>query len=65
MKRSDAVLAIAECLVEPHSDEASIEAEYILNKLYKLGMISPPLLPFKGNDYYFIHAWESEDNEKK
>lgn len=42
MKKSFAILAIAECLVEPHFPEDPMkEAEYILKKLQRLGM-SPP-----------------------
>lgn len=49
MKKSEAVLLIAECLVEPHHDDIMLESEYILNKLLKSGMV--PLLI----------EWESED----
>ncbi len=43
MKREQMVLIIAECLVEPHSDSAETEADYILKRLEKLGM-GPPCL---------------------
>ena len=49
MKRSIVVLAIAECLIEPHfPDDPTFEAAYILKKLEKMG-----LLP---DDF----EWESE-----
>ena len=64
MKRSDALLAIEQCLVEPHfPEEPSKEAEYILNKLEKMGM-KPPLWKscpvLLTREYY----WEDEFKEE-
>lgn len=42
MKRSDAELLIAQCLIEPHfPEDPEAEAAYILQRLLKAGM-SPP-----------------------
>lgn len=45
MKRSSAVLRIAECLIEPHyPNDAILEASFILKKLERMGML-PPIEP--------------------
>jgi hypothetical protein len=71
MKRNEAVLIIAECLIEPHfPDDALKESHYILKRLEKIGMI-PPIRERteeeKTNPKYeginwgkYIREWESE-----
>lgn len=49
MKRSEMVLKIAECLIEPHHDDVMEEASYILKKLERFGMIPPmSIIELKG-----------------
>jgi len=71
MKKSYAILAIAECLIEPHyPDDPMKESEYILKKLLRFGM-SPGLIKnpnFQGGhnidiEPVYIHEWEDEDEE--
>lgn len=45
MKRSEAILAIAECLIEPHNEDVEKEASYILNKLEKFGLSPRTYIP--------------------
>lgn len=45
MKKSDAILMIAECLIEPHHEDVMLEAEYILNKMLRAGMLPPNQFP--------------------
>lgn len=73
MKKSEIIVTIAEYLVEPHFDDPYKEAEYILDKLIKIGML-PPSRPRKRGEYpeltdgqykkFFndssINAWEEE-----
>lgn len=69
MKRSDAILHIANCLVEPHHDDVMKEAEYILDKLTRLGLITQPDHFLDGYDDMFgevckirrRNTWEPED----
>ena len=45
MKRSHAVLVIAECLIEPHyPEDPEQEADYILRRLEQQGMKPPDYL---------------------
>ena len=61
VKRSDAVLIIEQCLIEPHfPEDSSKQAEVILKKLEKLGMLPPnenfcPVLLTK------THYWHLEE----
>ena len=42
IRRSDAILAIEQCLIESHfPNDSTKEAEIILKKLEKLGMLPP------------------------
>jgi len=65
MKRSEMVLRIAECLVEPHSDDPMIEASHILKRLEKAGMLPPeaPVTKRFDLDVYTImeRFWEPEN----
>lgn len=75
MKRSEAVLAIMECLVEPHSEDVEKEADYILKKLEKFGMLPPEIEGVYSNiptvtptghlDYSYKRGWEPEDETRK
>lgn len=70
MKRSNMILNIAECLIEPHfPDDVLKEANYILTKLEKLGMLPPKMIVVYNNstvtptdhlDYDYKREWESE-----
>ena len=63
MRRSDMVLAIMECLVEPHfPDDPEKEAAYILKKLEKKGM-KPPLTKRCPVLLTTINYWEPEEDE--
>lgn len=66
MKREQAVLAIAECLVEPHFDDPEKEADCILKRLERLGMLPP----FSEKRYYDTgmrngYMWDVDDKEKQ
>lgn len=73
MKRSEAVLFIAESLIEPHSDDPIIEAGIILKKLEKYGMKPPRYTGLiangkkydrntdSGRDVQDFYDWEPED----
>lgn len=62
MKRSEAILKIAECLVEPHYPEDSVkEAEYILRKLEKSGMLPPSAELSIAGKTFRDNYWEQED----
>lgn len=70
MKRSEPVLIIAECLIEPHfPDDPMKQASVILSKLEKLGIIhttyhgyygNPNMI---GNDPVIMEGWEPENEE--
>jgi hypothetical protein len=69
MKRSHAVLIIAESLIEPRNpDDPMKEADAILKKLETIGMLPPyrkrtrrEKQIFEGiNQYDNIHSWEKE-----
>lgn len=62
MKREEMILLIAECLVEPHFDDAINEANYILTKIEKAGMVPPPRIE-KDPGHFFGDAFEYEVNE--
>ena len=64
MKRSDMVLVIAECLMEPHFDILK-EASYILKRLEKNGML-PPIEPGRTvHDLDLgVPEWEPENETK-
>lgn len=70
LKKSDVILTIAECLVEPHSDNVTREAEYILKRLENMGLIPSPYmkpvtekaLEGPGSLTYYVRTegWEPE-----
>ena len=69
MKRSRAVLAIMECLVEPHFDDVEKEASCILKKLEKLGMLPPHSDEvYQKNAKVYVYPtgneWDAEDEAK-
>lgn len=66
MKRSDMELLIAECLIEPHSDDPLKEASYILKRLQDHGMMPP----FNYDKFYKSwriggngYEWDEEDEK--
>lgn len=75
MKKSHAVLIIAESLIEPHHPDDPIkEAESILNRLIKAGMLPPTYIGLMANGkkynretdfardlHDFRGVWEPED----
>jgi len=71
MKRTDVVIKIAECLIEPHfPDDVMAEASYILERLESVGML-PPLADIKDARFakYIeirrrVNEWESENETK-
>lgn len=62
MKRSEAVLIIAESLIEPRHDDAMKEASYILKRLEVRGM-NPPTLKHDPSATWDdrLFGWEDED----
>ena len=70
MKRSEMVMAIAECLVQPHfPDDALLEATVILKKLEIYGMLPPSVM--KSPNYsnaripaFYRNEWEAEDEKE-
>jgi hypothetical protein len=67
MKRSDVVLIIEECLVEPHFDDITKEASHILKRLEDLGMLPPKVSAYKflrGDETDFLNTWELEDEKE-
>lgn len=64
MKREQAVLIIAESLVEPRHDDVMKEASHILKRLEKAGMMPPchpDLFCFDCDDGSPMCKWEDED----
>lgn len=62
MKRSEMVNIIAECLIEPHYEDPTQEADYILRKIERRGMIPPESYhEFKNMG---SNEWEPEDDDK-
>ncbi len=70
MKRIEVILLIAECLIDPHfPDDSMKEADYILNRLEKEGMLPPKYDKFYGwtdecsrqvTYYKEVNEWEKE-----
>lgn len=69
LKRSEAVLLIAECLIEPHHpDDPEKEAAYILAKMERFGMLPPYRLRTRiekrqidaRDQYNYTHEWKKE-----
>lgn len=68
MEKSKAILIIAESLVEPRYDDVEKEAEHILNRLVRAGMLPPSLESGIKYDVvnqafipWFKNEWELED----
>lgn len=66
MKRSEAVLLIWNELVEPHfPDDSAKQADVILKKLEKRGMLPPEIKRPKDTFYWdYPNEWEPEDETK-
>lgn len=64
MKRSEAVLRIAEHLIEPKSDDVMVQAGMILAMLVKrYGMLPPGVVVETDNGKEYVHAWEAEEDD--
>lgn len=62
MKKSQAELLIAECLIEPHHEDVMKEAAYILAKLEKFGLTPPSSMTnINGETTYYLNKWEPEE----